>query len=154
MKTDEVLRELKSLSKTKDWSVQVRPICNIRFKSPRDKRHVRNPLAALARHLHGKINLKWLAPGVTLDLDEDQIQDFVLASDTYWCRPQLRKQILKACGLADEKFDEAYLLMEKILGKSKLEKFLQSLSSEDRVVLETATAKADLRKIEKTVLKY
>ena len=154
MRTEEVLRELRSLSKREDWSNQVRPICNIRFKGPKDKRYWRNPLAALALHLHGKVNLRWVTPGATLGLDEDQVQDFVLASDTFWYRPLLRKQILKACGLEDERFDEAYRLMERLLGKTKLEKVSQILSAEDRFELESATAKTDLRTVEKVARKY
>jgi hypothetical protein len=153
MKTDEVLGELKSLSRRKDWSTQVRPICQIRFKGPKDKRHGRNPLAALARHLHGRINLNWLAAGATLGVDEDQIQDFTLASETRWYRPQLRRQLLKACGLADEKFEEVYLFMEKLVGKSKLNRVLETLSSDDKFALESATTKPDLKRVEEIVQK-
>jgi hypothetical protein len=154
MKTNDVLKELKSLSRRKDWSVQLRPICNIRFKSPRDKQYRHTPLAALAGHLHGKTNLKWLAAGATLELDEAQIQDFNLASETYWYRPQLRRQILKACGLEDEKFEKIYLFMEDLIGKTKLKKLLDALSSEDRFALEALTTKPERRKIEEIVRKY
>ena len=44
--------------------------------------------------------------------------------------------------------------MEKLLGKSKLNKVLESLSSEDRNVLEIATGRPDFRKVEEIVGKY
>jgi hypothetical protein len=154
MKTDEVLKELESLSRSKHWSVKVSPVCGIRFKGPNDRRHIRNPLTALARHLHGKTTLKWIAAGATLELDENQIHDFTLASETYWYRPQLRRQILMACGLEDEKFEKVYLFMEDLLGTPKLNKVLDALSSEDRLALGALTTRPDSRRIESLVGKY
>ena len=66
----------------------------------------------------------------------------------------MRKRILDACGLVDRKFDQVYLLMEDLLGKSKLNKVLASLSSKDRNALEIATGRPDSRKIEEIVGKY
>jgi hypothetical protein len=66
----------------------------------------------------------------------------------------LRKRILDACGLEDEKFEEVYLLLENLLGKTKLNQVLNSLSSADRNALEALSTKPDSRKIEAIVGKY
>ena len=154
MQTNDVLKELKSLIEDPDWHGQISQRAHIRFKGPKDKQHRRNPLAALALHLHGKTNPEWLWAGATLGLDEDQVHDFNLASETYWYRPQLRRQLLEACGFVDKTFEQLYLFMEKLIGKSKLPKVLESLSSEDRIALEYLAAKPDLKKVEEIVRKY
>jgi hypothetical protein len=154
MKTNEVLKELKSLIEKHGWFGQLGQTDYIRFKSPDDDRYRWNPLSALANHHHGEVNRMWEVPGARLDLEPAEIDDFHLACDSRWYRPQLRKRILDSCGLVDRKFDKVYLFMEKLVGKSKLAKILKTLSSEDRNALESAVGGPGRRKIEEVVRKY
>ena len=153
MKTDEVLRGLQSLIEKHGWSAQLVQANHIRLKGPKDQRYTWNPLAALAHH-HGGVNLRWEIPGANLGLEPEEIDDFHRASDCRWYRPQLRRRILEACGLEDRKFTEVYLFLENLLGKSKMNKVLRTLSSDDRAELESVTVKGNLQKVEKIVLKY
>jgi len=149
MKTETILEELKNLLGKKGWSAHLGQADQIRFKGPHDKSYCRNPLAALALHHHGDVNLRWVLPGGTLGLDDAQVQDLQFACETRWFRPQLRRQVLDACGLKDEKFEAVFRSMEDVLPKSRLEKALESLSSKDRISLEHATRRGRLEEIKR-----
>ena len=94
MKTDEILKKLRSLSRKKGWSARLGQTDQIRFKAPGANSFRLNPLSALAQHLEGIPNLKWEVPGEVLGLNAKQIEDFHLACDFRWFRPQLRMKIL------------------------------------------------------------
>jgi len=154
MKTNEILKKLRSLSLKKGWSVQLRQTDQVRFKAPGEKAYRRNPLSALAGELEDVPNLRWKIPGQTLGLNPNQIEDFHLACDFRWFRPQLRMKILKACGVRDPKFVEAFEFAESVLPKRKLEKVLANLSSDEREALETATVIRSKKRIEEILKKY
>ena len=154
MKTEMILEELKTLAKKQGWSAHVNKTAAIRLKGPNDKRYLWNPLAALVIHLKGFQNRGWRIPGEELGLDLRQIDDFHRASDFRWFRPRLRLQILEACGVEEKEFEEVFQFTETLLSKSKLEKILKSLSSEDRIALEDATRRGALRKVEEVLKKY
>ena len=154
MTPDDVLKNIHSLSRKKGWSVQLGQTDQIRFKAPGAKSFRLNPLSALAFHLEKVPNLKWEVPGETLGLKPSEIEDFHLACDFRWFRPSLRRKLLEACGVRDDKFIEALKLMESASLKRKLETSFSHLSPEDREALETATNKRDKKQIEKILKKY
>ena len=154
MKTEEVLKALKTLAKTLGWSVRLNYADAIRLKGPGDKRHFWNPLGALVFHLKGFRKRAWRTPGEELGLDSRQIDDFHRACDLRWFRPRLRLQILEACGLEDKKFEGAMQFVDTLFPKSKLEKILKSTSSKDRMVLEEATRWGAMAKVEEILKKY
>jgi len=66
----------------------------------------------------------------------------------------LRMRIMKACGVRDQKFIEAFEIAEGVSSKRRLETALANLSSEDRESLETATVTRDKEQIEEALKKY
>lgn len=148
MKTDDVLKELRSLLKKRGWSAQIRMSNVVRLRGPDDRSFFRNPLCALAFYLHGTANLKWEVPGETLGLKPSEIENLHLACDFRWLRPLLRMKVLKACGVRDQKFIEAFEFAESVLPKRELERVLSNLSTEDREALESATVRRGQKQIE------